>query len=101
MTSRRSRCGTRLRIELDAPVADVWGLMGDLSRFPEYSVGLKRVDATLDEEGRCVEYTCHFKRIDGNDGAVSRDVMKWYEPNRGTCRSKSRATREPKGRSHS
>ena len=74
----------RIRVDLDAPVSEVWGLMGDLSRFPEYSVGLERVDAVLDEDGRCVEYTCYFKPFEeGSEGAVSRDVMKWYEPNRG------------------
>jgi hypothetical protein len=74
----------RLRVELDAPVSQVWELMGDLSRFPEYSVGLERVEALLDEDGRCVEYTCFFKPFEeGAEGAVSRDVMKWYEPNRG------------------
>jgi Polyketide cyclase / dehydrase and lipid transport len=74
----------RIRVELDAPVPEVWELMGDLSRFPEYSVGLERVDAVLDEGGRCVEYTCYFKPFEaGSEGAVSRDVMKWYEPNRG------------------
>jgi hypothetical protein len=74
----------RIRVELDAPVSEVWELIGDLSRFPEYSVGLERVDAVLDEVGRCVEYTCYFKPFEeGAEGAVSRDVMKWYEPNRG------------------
>ena len=74
----------RIRVELEAPVSEVWELIGDLSRFPEYSVGLERVDAVQDEEGRCVEYTCYFKPLeDGMEGGVSRDVMKWYEPNRG------------------
>ena len=74
----------RVRVELDAPVAEVWELTGDLSRFPEYSVGLERVEAVVDHEGRCVEYTCFFKPLEeGAEGAVSRDVMKWYEPNRG------------------
>jgi hypothetical protein len=74
----------RIRFELDAPVSEVWELMGDLSRFPEYSVGLERVDAVVDEDSRCVEYTCYFKPfVEGAEGAVSRDVMKWYEPNRG------------------
>ena len=69
---------------LDAPVSEVWELMGDLSRFPEYSAGLERVDVELDEDGRCTEYTCYFKPFEeGSEGAVSRDVMKWYEPNRG------------------
>jgi hypothetical protein len=74
----------RIRVELDAPVSEVWELVGDLSRFPEYSMGLERVEAMQDEEGRCVEYTCYFKPLeDGLESAVSRDVMKWYEPNRG------------------
>jgi Polyketide cyclase / dehydrase and lipid transport len=74
----------RLRVELDAPVSEVWELMGDLSRYPEYSVGLERVEAKTDEDGRCIEYTCYFKPLEeGAEGAVSRDVMRWYEPNRG------------------
>lgn len=74
----------RIRLELDAPVPEVWKLLGDLSRFPEYSAGLERVEAKEDEDGRCVEYTCYFKPLEeGAAGAVSRDVMKWYEPNRG------------------
>lgn len=32
----------RIRVELEAPVSTVWELVGDLSRFPEYSVGLER-----------------------------------------------------------
>ena len=76
----------RLRPELDAPAPRVWELLGDLSRFPEFSVGLERVEVVHDEDGRCVEYTCCFKpvEIEGESlSAVSRDVMKWYEPNRG------------------
>ena len=74
----------RLRLELDAPVSRVWELLGDLARFPEYSVGLERVDVKQDEAGRCVEYTCYFKPPEaGAPHAVSRNVMKWYEPNRG------------------
>jgi Polyketide cyclase / dehydrase and lipid transport len=74
----------RIRMELDAPVSEVWELVGDLSRFPEYSMGLERVELKLDEDGKCTEYTCYFKPLEeGAEGAVSRDVMKWYEPNRG------------------
>ena len=74
----------RLRLELEAPVAEVWELLGDLSRFPEYSAGLERVETTLGDDGRCTEYTCYFKPVEGGShGAVSRDVMRWYEPHRG------------------
>lgn len=74
----------RLRVELDAPVSEVWELMGDLSRFPEYSEGLERVEVKQDDDGRCTAYTCYFKPVEeGSPGAVSRDVMRWYEPHRG------------------
>jgi carbon monoxide dehydrogenase subunit G len=74
----------RIRFELDAPVSEVWELVGDLSRFPEYSVGLERVEVKQDDDGRCLEYTCYFKPLEeGSEGAVSRDLMRWYEPNRG------------------
>jgi hypothetical protein len=74
----------RIRVDLEAPVSEVWELVGDLSRFPEYSEGLERVEAKQDEDGRCIEYTCYFKPLEeGSKGAVSHDVMKWYEPNRG------------------
>jgi carbon monoxide dehydrogenase subunit G len=74
----------RIRLELDAPVSEVWELVGDLSRFPEYSSGLERVEAVEDDDGRCLEYTCYFKPLEeGAEGETSRDVMKWYEPGRG------------------
>jgi carbon monoxide dehydrogenase subunit G len=74
----------RIRVELEAPISEVWELVGDLTRFPEYSEGLDRVEAVVDDGGRCVEYTCYFKPMEaGAEGAVSRDVMKWFEPERG------------------
>jgi hypothetical protein len=76
----------RLRLELDAPVARVWELTGDLSRLPEYSAGLERVDAETDDAGKCIAYTCYFKPVEVDGGslrAVSRDIMKWYDPERG------------------
>ena len=74
----------RVRIELDAPVGGVWSLIGDLSRFPEYSDGLERVDATVGSDGRHTGYVCHFKpSAPGTSGIVHREIMLWYEPGRG------------------
>src|SRR5262245_57692023 len=73
----------RLQLELDASVSEVWALTGDLSRFPEYSEGLERVEVVLGDDGGCLEYTCYFKpvEVDGESlSPVSRDLMKWYEP---------------------
>lgn len=78
----------RIRVALDAPLPDVWALLGDLPRFPEYSAGLARVDATLDPAGRCTEYVCHFKPpAEGEPGIVDRNVMRWYEANAGYASS--------------
>jgi carbon monoxide dehydrogenase subunit G len=78
----------RLRLELEAPVPDVWALVGDLARFPEYSFGLERVEAKLDSLGRCEEYVCHFKPLeDGGERIVTGEVVRWYEPPRGYASS--------------
>lgn len=78
----------RIRIRLDAPVAQVWSLIGDFTRFPEYSAGLARVDQVLDADGRPLEYVCHFRpQSDGEDGVEHREIVRWYEPERGYASS--------------
>lgn len=78
----------RLRLELKAPIGDVWALVGNLARMSDYSAGLERVDAITDARGHCTEYTCHFKPMqEGEAGMVSRDLMQWYQPCRGWASS--------------
>lgn len=78
----------RLRLELSASSGEVWALIGDLSRFPEYSSGLARVEAVRDSSGALVEYVCHFKaREPGEPGIVERNPILWYQPNRGYASS--------------
>jgi hypothetical protein len=73
-----------IRVELEAPSAAVWELVGDLSRLPEYSVGLERVAAKLDSGGACTEYVCHFKPQEkGGDGVLHLSLIRWYERDRG------------------
>ncbi len=74
----------RIRVELKAPVSEVWVLVGDLSRFPEYSVGLERVEVESDVNGALKSYVCHFRpQEEGGESVVHREIMRWYEPNRG------------------
>jgi hypothetical protein len=74
----------RVQVELRAPVPVVWDLLGDLTRFPEYSAGLERVDAVLDSTGACTEYVCHFKpQEEGAAGIVHREIVRWFDPHRG------------------
>lgn len=82
----------RMRALLKAPVAKVWPLIGDLARLADYSAGLERVDAKTDVKGRCTEYTCHFKPMaPGGERIVSREIMRWYEPNVGYASSSAGA----------
>ena len=88
MTLVKAPLRNRLRVDLKAPVAKVWSLVGDLARLSDYSVGLERVTTKVDARGHCTEYTCYFKPMAaGEPGIVSTDKMKWYEPNRGWASS--------------
>lgn len=74
----------RLRVRLNASPNEVWALVGDLSRFPEYSQGLDMVDAEVDASGVSTGYVCHFKPMqDGAEGIVHHERMSWWEPPRG------------------
>lgn len=74
----------QMRVSLDAPVPEVWALVGDIGRLPDYSAGLERVDVKQTAGGAPAEYTCHFKPTEpGGPGAVARDIVRWYVPNRG------------------
>jgi carbon monoxide dehydrogenase subunit G len=78
----------RVRVQLNAPVAAVWSLIGDPARLPEYSAGLARVDAVRDATGACRGYVCYFRPFaDAGEGVVSRERMRWFEPNRGYASS--------------
>lgn len=78
----------RLRVELGAPVSEVWALLGDLTRFPEYSSGLERVDAINDSEGALTQYVCHFRPVEeGAPGITHLELVRWYEPERGYASS--------------
>lgn len=78
----------RIRVELEAPVSEVWALIGDLTRFPEFSSGLERVEAKRSSSGALTEHVCHFKpREEGGEGISHREIVRWYEPNRGYASS--------------
>lgn len=66
----------------------MWALLGDLAKFPEYSSGLERVESKADSAGRLTEFICHFKPLEpGGERIVSREIIRWWEPNRGYASS--------------
>src|SRR5688500_7318682 len=70
----------RLRVELDAPVPDVWALVGDHRRLPEYSAGIERVELTSARDARL----CYFRPQPGTtEGIVLREFIRWEIPNVG------------------
>ncbi len=74
----------RITVDLDARPDAVWALVGDLSRFPEYSAGLELVEASLDAQGHCTEYLCRFRPlVEGGEGILHREAIRWFEPERG------------------
>ncbi len=74
----------RIKLELNAPVSEVWAVIGDPGRMPEYSEGLQKVDTKKDEKGNCLAYTCYFKPMEeGGQITVHTAKMLWYEPNKG------------------
>lgn len=73
---------------VETPISEVWALLGNLARFPEYSSGLERVEAKNDSRGTLTEYVCHFKpREEGGESIAHRELIRWYEPNRGYASS--------------
>lgn len=78
----------RIRVALGAPPRDVWALIGDLPRLPEYSAGLESVDIASGPGGQPAEYVCHFKPAEpGAPAIVHRERMRWFEPGRGYASS--------------
>jgi len=74
----------RIKLQLNAPVEDVWQLVGDPGRMAEYSEGLLSVETKRDANGHCTEYLCHFKPMaPGEKGIDHRSIVEWFEPFKG------------------
>ncbi len=82
--ARSSPLRNRLQVRLAAPNSEVWELVGDLRRFPEYSKGLDKVDAQVDATGTCTGYVCYFKPIEeGAEGMIHHERMSRHDPPHG------------------
>jgi hypothetical protein len=74
----------RLRVELNAPVPEVWALVGDHERLPEYSEGIGRVVLTAGRDARI----CYFPPQGGaGEGIVLKEIIRWEAPNVGYATS--------------
>lgn len=71
----------RIELELNAPVNEVWSLVGKLERMPEYSSGLKKLEVNYDENNNCTDYTCYFfPMVEGGEVTTHSESIKWYAP---------------------
>jgi hypothetical protein len=77
----------RLRAELNAPVPEVWSLVGQHARLPEYCAGIAAVE--IDEtEGASRARVCHFRSPDDSGaGPVLRERIRWEAANAGYATS--------------
>ena len=74
----------RIKLELNAPVSEVWTIVGDPARMPEYSSGLQKVETERNNMGNCNAYTCYFKPLDeGGQPTIHHSGMVWYLPQHG------------------
>lgn len=74
----------RLRVSLRVKVDAVWEVVGDLSRMPEYSAGLARVDVERGTGGVPARFVCHFKPTEpGGAIIVHPNTIPWYKPKLG------------------
>jgi len=72
----------RLRIELHAPIPDVWALVGQHTRLPEYSAGISSVELERGADGPPLRI-CQFRSPDGSAGLRLRERIRWEVPNVG------------------
>jgi hypothetical protein len=74
----------RLKLQLNAPVQEVWQLVGDPGNMPRYSAGLRKVETQTDVNGSLVGYTCYFKPLaEGQEEQVHHSAIKWHQENKG------------------
>jgi Polyketide cyclase / dehydrase and lipid transport len=77
----------RLRVELNAPVSDVWALVGQHARLPEYSAGIASVEVDQ-TPGAPRARVCHFRSPDGSGaGPTLRERIRWEAENVGYATS--------------
>lgn len=73
----------RIKLNLKAPVSEVWNVVGRPERMPEYSMGLNKVEADYSEQ-KCTGFTCYFHPMEGqNIGLEHKEQVIWYEENIG------------------
>lgn len=74
----------RLQVKLNAPVHDVWTLVGDPANMPQYSGGLRTVINESDDMGKLTGYTCYFNPVeDGQPEITHFSSIVWHEKNLG------------------
>ena len=73
----------RLRVELNAPVSDVWAVVGRHDRMPEYSAGIASVRVEQAPDGTRAR-VCQFRSLDGSGaGPAAREQIRWEAANVG------------------
>lgn len=74
----------RIKLELNAPIREVWAVVGDPAKILIYSAVINKVETKTDGSGKQTEYTCFYKPCEetGVEEAVHAKIL-WHEANKG------------------
>ena len=80
----KSPLRNRIKLELNAPIDEVWAVVGDPAKVLIYSSDLSKVETKTDDSGTPTEYTLFYKPCEetGAEETVHSKVL-WYEANKG------------------
>lgn len=72
-----------IKIELNAPVSEVWKVVANPANIFSNCCGVNNVEPKTNDSGKCTKYTIHYESEDGGENMVACSTMVWYEPNQG------------------
>lgn len=79
----KSPLRNNIKIELNAPINEVWAVVGDPAKILTYSSGLNKIETKTDASGKCTEYTCFYPSNGENKEETIHAKMLWHEANKG------------------
>ena len=79
----KSPLRNRLKLELNAPINEVWATVGDPAKILTHITGLNKVEMKTDGLGKLTEYTCfYYSSEDSIEAAIEAKVL-WHEAHKG------------------
>jgi len=79
----KSPLRNRIELELNAPINEVWAVVGEPAKLLIYSSDINKVETKTDGSGKQTEYTCFYKPCEetGVEETVHAKIL-WHETNK-------------------